>query len=415
MSGGEVQYAWPSRQHVISVRPRVVGLLRSRTGHAVAMFLRARLLAVHTRRHAQHRLILFARAPLSTTSTQMLQPQTRGLVISAVVGCGGSAALYYSRCSCETSSLLEAPFPAARLKRTLSHDAAMIAAEQRREQSQSPLSVVIRTLRSIARLLYLCAVLGPLVLTLPLSKFSYTSDAWWACCCAAFENSGALLIKLAQWSSSRPDLFGEVVCARLKHLQDSTTPHSWRATERALAKHFGDDWRERLRVTSPEAILGSGCIAQVYQGELRDPSDGTWRPVAIKVLHPGVREFVTVDMELLRGVGWLLDHVPKLHWLNPSGMLTEFAQLLLMQLDLTIEAHNLDKFRRNFDPNTSAITFPEPMRPFVSTDVLVESYVEGTPFHLWASAHNPPEASRRRVCSTLSTRRRRSEHNWTVR
>ena len=80
-------------------------------------------------------------------------------------------------------------------------------------------------------------------------------------------------------------------------------------------------------------------------------------------------------------------------------MLTEFAQLLLMQLDLTIEAHNLDKFRRNFDPNTSAITFPEPMRPFVSTDVLVESYVEGTPFHLWASAHNPPETSRRRVCS----------------
>ena len=94
-----------TRQHVISGRPRVVGLLRFRTGHAVAMFLRARLLAVHTRRHAQHRLILFARAPLSTTSTPLLiQPQTRGLLISAVVGCGGSAALYYSRCSCETSS-----------------------------------------------------------------------------------------------------------------------------------------------------------------------------------------------------------------------------------------------------------------------------------------------------------------------
>ena len=98
-------------------------------------------------------------------------------------------------------------------------------------------------------------------------------------------------------SSSRPDLFGEVVCARLKHLQDSTTPHSWRATERALAKHFGDDWREQLRVTSPEAILGSGCIAQVYQGgELRDPSDGYVAAGRDQVLHPGVREFVTVDM-----------------------------------------------------------------------------------------------------------------------
>ena len=222
------------------------------------MFLRARLLAVHTRRHAQHRLILFARAPLSTTSTPLLiQPQTRGLLISAVVGCGSAFVLF---------TLLVRDLLAARgaiPRRTAEANALSRCRNDCRRAAPRAISIAafrrVARLRSIARLLYLCAVLGPLVLTLPLSKFSYTSDAWWACCCAAFENSGALLIKLAQWSSSRPDLFGEVVCARLKHLQDSTTPHSWRATERALAKRFGDDWRERLRVTSPESILGAAA------------------------------------------------------------------------------------------------------------------------------------------------------------
>ena len=33
-----------------------------------------------------------------------------------------------------------------------------------------------------------------------------------------------------------------------------------------------------------------------------------------------------------------------------------------------------------------------------SSDVLVEDYVEGTPFLLWARAGSPSDASRRRVC-----------------
>ena len=76
-----------------------------------------------------------------------------------------------------------------------------------------------------------------------------------------------------------------------------------------------------------DVILGSGCIAQVYQGELKG-NDGTWHPVAVKVLHPDVREAIHADMDLLRALGWLLDQVPRIRWLNPSGMLDEFAGAL---------------------------------------------------------------------------------------
>ena len=90
------------------------------------------------------------------------------------------------------------------------------------------------------------------------------------------------------------------------------------------------------------------------------------------VLHPGVRERIECDMDLLRAAGWALEKLPALRWLDPNGMLREFASLLTMQLDLRGEARNLETFRRNFPPPTSPIVFAQPLRPYVSRDVLVE-------------------------------------------
>lgn len=115
---------------------------------------------------------------------------------------------------------------------------------------------------------------------------------------------------------------------------------------------FGTGWRESLRLE--HTPIGSGCIAQVYRGQMRVASgaeggvvDGesgeTWAPVAVKVLHPGVRDTIQVDMDLLTSVGWMLHSLPRLKWLNPAGMLQEFAGMLLRQLDLGIEAKNLEK------------------------------------------------------------------------
>lgn len=74
-------------------------------------------------------------------------------------------------------------------------------------------------------------------------------------------------------------------------------------------------------------------------------------------------------------------------------MLAEFAGLLLMQLDLTVEAKHLDTFLRNFPRETYAdvLHFPEPCRPFVSRDVLVESFIEGVPFIQWAQTTKPSQ------------------------
>ena len=285
--------------------------------------------------------------------------------------------------------------------------------------SSSLQGMLMRALRALMRAIYLGAVFTPLAFTYHLSQWSGCSDAWWGWLIHALESSGALLIKLAQWSSSRPDLFGESVCRRFLHLQDAARPHDWAHTARTLDAMFAGGiggggggggggeakdetaWRERLRLE--RSPIGSGCIAQVYRGELRDAASGEWRPVAVKVVHPHVESQIAADMDLLRGLGWVIERLPFLNakWLNPDGMLVEFAGLLLMQLDMSVEAANLDTFNSNFPRARygGVITFPAPCWPYVSRDVLVESFIEGIPFVTWARTHSPSAETRTRVCN----------------
>lgn len=173
-----------------------------------------------------------------------------------------------------------------------------------------------RAFKCVLRAAYLALVFGPLCFAVPLSWYDSTREYWWVWCVHCVELSGALCIKLAQWASSRPDLFGANVCERFRHLQDDTPPHAWRATAHSLDQMFGPAWRESLRLE--QKPIGSGCIAQVYRGEMRvaagtaggvvDASTGEiWVPVAIKVLHPGVRETIHVRRRPLgpKGGGFL--------------------------------------------------------------------------------------------------------------
>ena len=97
-------------------------------------------------------------------------------------------------------------------------------------------------------------------------------------CLYCVESSGAAVVKLMQWAGSRPDLFGQDFCAVFSRLQDDTTPHSWRHTERVMKEAYGDNWEENIHLGK---VVGSGCIGQVYEGTVKG-ANGKEERVAIK-------------------------------------------------------------------------------------------------------------------------------------
>jgi predicted unusual protein kinase regulating ubiquinone biosynthesis (AarF/ABC1/UbiB family) len=197
-------------------------------------------------------------------------------------------------------------------------------------------------------------------------------------CRSCVESSGAAVIKLMQWASSRPDLFGHDFCAAFSKLQDHTTPHKWRHTDKMMRQAYGDSWEEKIRLGE---ILGSGCIGQVYRGQTTRP-DGSHEEVAVKVLHPSLEEDINADLDIMHLMVYIVEAVsifPSLKWLNLPGVVEEFADLLKLQLDLRREAENLTRFNKNFE-NDDFVIFPKLIPQFPSTkNVLVESYLDGIP------------------------------------
>lgn len=195
-------------------------------------------------------------------------------------------------------------------------------------------------------------------------------------CLKCAERSGAVVIKLMQWAGSRPDFFGHDFCSVFSRLQDHTTPHSWKHTEMMMKNAFGEDWEERIHLGG---ILGSGCIGQVYRGTVLTRNSGEERQVAVKVLHPSVKETIDADLDILRSAAYLRKLVEGPSWLDWGEMVEEFARLLKKQLDLRIEGQNLVKFAKNFE-DIKEVEFPALVPEFpVDKHVLVETLLDGIP------------------------------------
>ena len=68
------------------------------------------------------------------------------------------------------------------------------------------------------------------------------------------------------------------------------------------------------------------------------------------MLHPNLHAVVAADMDLLRLLARLLHAwAPAAKWLNPQGMVEDFATMLTDQLDMRIEASNLRRLHHNFN------------------------------------------------------------------
>ncbi|KAI6660387.1 AarF domain containing kinase 2-like [Oopsacas minuta] len=228
---------------------------------------------------------------------------------------------------------------------------------------------------TLYRIVIISFLFTPPILLLPLKYFSKSEDVWWELVLLCFQLAGPTFVKFGQWMSTRRDVFSSKFCETLSILHSSAWTHSWEATELALVAMLGEDWESQLVNISHDPI-GSGCVAQVHKGYFYLDSEQKVLPVAIKVLHPDIRNDINTDLKVIARLAWLIEFIPIFRWLSPCDSIKEFQNVLLDQIDLTLEARNLDTFNRNFR-NVKNVTFPKPIWPYVCDDVLIETFHEG--------------------------------------
>ena len=187
----------------------------------------------------------------------------------------------------------------------------------------------------------------------------------------ALEDMGPLAIKLGQLLSTRRDLIPPEVLAQLVLLQDRVKPYDTQLAKQRIQESLKADV-STLFSRFDEQPLAAASIAQVHTASLHDG-----REVVVKVTRPDIRQQILQDFEILAWLGdWLENRLEAARALHLSEIIQDYRQIILNELDLSLEAENTRRMRHNF-MGSSMMYVPEVYMD--SKDVMVAERITGVP------------------------------------
>ncbi len=159
----------------------------------------------------------------------------------------------------------------------------------------------------------------------------------------ALTKLGPTFIKAGQALSTRADLITEQVAADLAGLQDRLPAFTATEARATVAAELGQPLDALFR-SFDDVPVAAASIAQVHFAET---SDG--RPVAVKILRPGIEQAFARDLDLLDWLAGLAERfVPALRRLRPLEIVETFAASVRLEMDLRMEAAAAAELAENF-------------------------------------------------------------------
>ena len=187
----------------------------------------------------------------------------------------------------------------------------------------------------------------------------------------ALEEMGPLAIKLGQLLSTRRDLIPPEVLSQLVLLQDRVKPYDTQLAKQRIQESLKADVGT-LFARFDEQPLAAASIAQVHTAALHDG-----REVVVKVTRPDIHNQILQDFEILAWLGnWLENRLEAARALHLSEIIQDYRQIILNELDLSLEADNTRRMRHYFT-GSSMMYVPEVYMD--SKDVMVAERITGVP------------------------------------
>ena len=193
----------------------------------------------------------------------------------------------------------------------------------------------------------------------------------------ALEKLGPIFVKFGQVLSTRRDLLPPDIADELAKLQDQVPPFGADLVEATLVRSYGCLVAQVFHAFDFEPAA-SASVAQVHFADLLLPT-GEVRPVAVKILRPGIGSVIAHDVGLLRLAATLAERLfADGKRLRPVEVVAEFERHLEDELDLMREAANCSQLRRNF-VGSPLLLVPEVHWDWCRTNVMVMERMRGIP------------------------------------
>ncbi|EDM78038.1 ABC-1 [Plesiocystis pacifica SIR-1] len=201
----------------------------------------------------------------------------------------------------------------------------------------------------------------------------------------ALTQLGPTWVKFGQILSTRSDILPEPIIVELASLQDDVEHVPTEDIHAQLEHNLGKDWRKHFESFEDEP-LASASIGQVHRAVLV-----TGEPVVLKIQRPDIRAKIESDVNILHTTaGYLEEAFEEAHIMDLTGMATDFAKSLAQELDYTVEANNMERFRRNFEGHEE-IKIPVVHGHLSNGQVLTMEFIAGKKFEKVIAEGTPPE------------------------
>jgi ubiquinone biosynthesis protein len=187
----------------------------------------------------------------------------------------------------------------------------------------------------------------------------------------ALEELGPIFVKFGQALSTRRDLLPADIADELAKLQDQVPPFDGAIAAAMIERALGNPL-DQIFGSFDASPLAAASIAQVHAATLKNGQE-----VVVKVLRPGMREVIDLDLEVLATLAALAEQ----YWVEsrpvrPVEVVREYQKTVLDELDLLREAGNAAQLKRNFS-GSPLLYVPEVYWDYCRSNVMVMERIHG--------------------------------------
>lgn len=189
----------------------------------------------------------------------------------------------------------------------------------------------------------------------------------------ALEELGPTFVKLGQVLATRVDMFPPNWIAEFEKLQSEVPPVSFAELLPDLINALGSSPLDIFEEVDTQPVAAAS-IAQVHLAKLRDGTE-----VVLKIRRPGIRLKIEADLRILSNIAHLLEsEIPEMRRYQPAQIVAEFTRSLRRELDLALEARNIERFAQNF-AGDEIVVIPRVYWEWTSEIMNVQQRIVGIP------------------------------------
>jgi ubiquinone biosynthesis protein len=218
---------------------------------------------------------------------------------------------------------------------------------------------------------------------------------------AALTRLGPTYVKLGQFLATRPDVVGTTIARDLESLQDRLPPFPQADAERVIEASFDRPVAATYASFGPPVAAAS--IAQVHRAEIE--KDGARRPVAVKILRPGIERRFRLDLDAFYFVARRAEAMSaEARRLRLVEVVSTLDRSVRLEMDFRLEAAALSEMAENTGDDAD-FRVPTVDWDRTARDVVTMEWIEGTPLYdretLIARGFDLPDLGRKVIQSFL--------------